>query len=190
MNDDSVSDLTSIMSEMSTFSDFDDEIQSIHFDLSNGSPINVNNFNIVHYNINSITAENRLDQLSDICRTLNLSVLVITESKIDDSIPTSLITIQGFHEPVRRDRSRNGGGVLVYIAEHLVFQQQTDLQSAYYEHIWVDVRYKNVTFSINALYRPPLETVQSHTLFVDTCNEILQKLHSHKSTYKTSANEL
>ena len=193
MNDESFSDLTSNISDMSYLSDLDDECQSINFDLSNGSPINVNNFNIAHYNINSITAEYRLDQLSDICSTLNLAVLVITESKLDKTIPTNLITIPGYHEPVRKDRynnGRNGGGVLIYIADYLVFQQQTDLQSDYYEHIWVDVKYKNVTFSINALYRPPLETVESHTQFIATCNDILPKLNNHKSTYKIITSDL
>ena len=124
MNNDSFSDLSSNISEISYLSDFDDEPQSLNFDLSNGSPIDINNFNIVHYNINSITADDRLDQLSDICRTLNLAVLIITESKIDQTIPTNLITIPGYHEPIRRDRvknGRNGGGVLIYIAEFFYF---------------------------------------------------------------------
>ena len=37
------------------------------------------------------------------------------------TIPTNLITIPGYHEPVRRDRYnnvRNGGGVLIYITEN------------------------------------------------------------------------
>ena len=193
MNDESLSDLASNISDLSYLSDLDDECQSINFDLSNGSPINVNNFNIAHYNINSITADYRLDQLSDICSMLNLSVLVITESKIDETIPTSLITIPGYHEPVRRDRcvnGRHGGGVLIYIADYLVFQQKTELQSPKYEHIWVDVRYKSVTFSINALYRPPLETVDSHTQFIDTCNDILHKINVHKATYKILTSDL
>ena len=165
MNDESLSDLSSNISDISYLSDLDDEPQSVNFDLSNGSPINIDNFNIVHYNINSITADDRIDQLSDICRTLNLAVLVITESKLDQTIPTNLITIPGYHEPLRRDRDingRNGGGVLIYIAEYLVFQHKTNLQSSSFEHIWVDISYKNVTFSVNALYRPPLETVNSH----------------------------
>ena len=176
MDDESLSDVSSNVSDMSYLSDLDNECQSINFDLSNGSPINVNNFNIVHYNINSITADNRLEQLSDICNTLNLAVLVITESKLDETIPINLLTIPGYHEPVRRDRNRNGGGVLIYIAEYLVFQQITNLQSPLYEHIWVDVKYKNVTFSINALYRPPTETAESHTVFLETCTDILKKL--------------
>ena len=164
MNDETLSDVCSINSDVSNFSDFEEEGNSFHFDLSNGSPINENNFNIAHFNINSITADNRLEQLSDICRTLNLSVLVITESKLDNSIPSHLITLPGYHEPVRRDRNvngRNGGGVLIYIAEHLVFQQKSDLQSHLYEHIWVDVKHKNVSFAINALYRPPNEIIRA-----------------------------
>ena len=105
MNDECLSDVCSNISDLSYLSDLEDECQSLNFDLSYGSPININNFNIAHYNINSITAENRLDELSDICKILNLSVLVITESKLDETFPTHLITIPGFHEPLRKDRN-------------------------------------------------------------------------------------
>ena len=100
MYDDGMSDVSSIMSDTSYLSDLEFECQSTNFDLSNGSPININNFNIVHYNINSITADNRIEQLSDICNSLNLAILVLTESKFDVTIPTNLITIPGYHEPV------------------------------------------------------------------------------------------
>ena len=193
MNDDCLSDLSSNVSDISYLSDLDDEPQSQNFDLSNGSPINIGNFNIVHYNINSITADDRLDQLTDICRTLNLAVLVITESKLDQTIPTNLITIPGYHEPVRRDREnngRNGGGVLIYIADYLVFQHKTDLQLSTYEHIWVDIVYKNIKFSINALYRPPLDTVDSHIQFADSCNELLNRLSNHKADHKILTSDL
>ena len=193
MNDDSLSDVCSTISDASYLSDLDDICQSVNIDLSNGSPFDLNNFNIVHYNINSITADNRLDQLSEICHTMNISVLVITESKLDQNIPTQLITIPGYHEPLRRDRpinGRNGGGVLVYIAEFLVFKQQFEMQSSFYEHIWVDIKYKNVTFSINSLYRPPNETVESHNHFLDTSHDILSKLNKHSSTYKIITSDL
>ena len=182
MYDDGLSDVLSTVSDTSYLSDLEFECQSTNFDLSNGSPININNFNIVHYNINSITADNRIEQLSDICNSLNLAILVLTESKLDATIPTNLITIPGYHEPVRRDRNRNGGGVLIYIADYLVFQQKIEMQSPLYEHIWVDVRHKNVTFSINALYRPPIETVESHNIFLETSTKILRNLNNYNST--------
>ena len=191
MTDSELSDIGSDVSDLSYISELDDnECQSFNYDLSNGSPIDTNNFNIVHYNINSITVEGRLDQLSDICNTLNLDVLILTESKLDQTIPSNLITIPGYHEPVRRDRNRNGGGVLIYISEHLIFQQKCDLQSNNFEHIWVDVKVKNVSFAINALYRPPTETAESHTLFLETSGDILQKLANYNATQKIIASDL
>ena len=182
MYDNDFSDVCSVISDCSYISEFDNECQSINFDLSDGSPIDVNYFNIAHYNINSITAFGRLDQLSDICATLKLDVLILTESKLDITIPSSVITLPGYHEPLRRDRNRNGGGVLVYIAQNLIFYQKEHLQSENFEHIWVDIKIRNETFTINAFYRPPNETNESHTKFLDTASKILQKL----STYNSS----
>ena len=98
-----MSDLSSNISDISYLSDLDDEPQSINYDLSNGSPINIDNFNIVHYNINSITAPGRLDQLSDVCSILKLDILILTETKLDNTIPSNLITIPGYNEPIRRE---------------------------------------------------------------------------------------
>ena len=114
--DESLSDCSSVCSESSHISDFDDNCKSLNFDLSNGSPIDIENFNIVHYNINSILAPGRLEQLSDNCRLLNIGVLIITESKLDEMIPNNILTIPGYHEPIRHDRlinGRYGGGVLM-----------------------------------------------------------------------------
>ena len=113
---------------------------SIHIDFSNSSPLKTDNLLIVHYNINCITADDRLDELSDVCRTMKIDCLILTESKIDQTIPTNILTISGFHEPIRHDRDRHGGGTMIYIAEHLTFKQQTILQHDLIDHIWVDIK--------------------------------------------------
>ena len=147
MADDDISDVLSECSDISYFSDYDldleQESQSINFDLSNGSPLDSKNFNVVHFNIDSILAEGRLEQLTKMCRILPISVLVITETKLDQTIPNNLIMINGYHEPVRRDRlvnGRNGGGVLVYVADYLIFEQKVQFQADNFEHVWVDVK--------------------------------------------------
>ena len=193
MNDEYLSDISSVVSDLSYISDLEDECESVNYNLSNGSPIDINNFNIVHFNINSITAEGRLDQLSDICAILNLDVLILTESKLDQTIPNNLLSIPGYHDPIRRDRTvngRHGGGVLVYIAEYLVFQHKTELQSLNYEHIWVDLKVGNTSFAINAFYRPPCETAESHSLFLETAENILQKLSNYNANQKIIASDL
>ena len=92
--------------------------------LSNGPPINVDNFKIIHFNINSILATDRIEQLTDICRTLRIDILILSESKLDETIPNNIISIPGYHEPIRHDRNRHGGGVIMYIAEYLIFHTQ------------------------------------------------------------------
>ena len=108
-----------MISDLSDISDFDTECQSLHFDLSNGSPIDTKNVNIVHFNINSITANGRIDQLSTICDTLKVDVLILTETKLDCSIPNNLLSIKGYHEPIRRDRNRSGGGVFLFMSQNI-----------------------------------------------------------------------
>ena len=148
------SDLLSECSDTSNFSDFIEDVSSVNFDISNGSPFDINNFKVVHYNINSILAADRIDQLTDICRTLNINVLILSESKLDESIPNNLLTIPGYHEPLRHDRAQNGrhgGGVLMYIANNLTFQHRIEFQNSKYEHIWADIRVNNISFAINAI---------------------------------------
>ena len=138
-------DMSDVLSEcsdtsyISDISDLEEEFHSLNIDISNGPPIDINNFKIVHYNINSILATDRLEQLTDICRTLKIDVLILSESKLDQTIPNHLITIPGYHEPLRHDRNRHGGGVIMYIAENLVFQHRSELESDKYEHLWADV---------------------------------------------------
>ena len=45
-----------------------------------------------------------------------------------------------FHDPLRYERTRSGGGCLMYISEVLTFKHHLELQSKKYEHIWADVR--------------------------------------------------
>ena len=192
--DDNISDCSSVCSDCSYQSELDQEHKSINFNLSNGAPIDTTNFNIVHYNINSILAHDKLEQLTAYSKLLNIDILIITESKLDKNIPNNLITIPGYHEPIRHDRAtngRNGGGVLMYIADHLIFQHKVEFQSKFYEHIWVDIKLKDTCFAINALYRPPNESQEAHQHFLETAENILNQLNSYdKAEYKIISSDL
>ena len=50
-----------------------------------------------------------------------------------------------------------------------------------FEHIWVDIRVNNKTYSINALYRPPNESADDHSLFLNESEKILKSMLNHKS---------
>ena len=158
----------------------DTEFYSINFDLSNGAPFDKNNFTALHYNINSITAEGRIDELTSICNVLNLGVLICTESKLDDTIPNNIISIKGYHDPIRKDRNRDGGGTLVYVADSLVFKQRHDLEEPKFEHIWIDLKIGNSNYCVNTFYRPPDNSNEQQNLFLNTTENILTKITNHQ----------
>ena len=56
-----MSDLFSDVSDMSYTSDLDDAPVTVKYDLNDGSPLEKDKFKVVHFNINSITAESKLD---------------------------------------------------------------------------------------------------------------------------------
>ena len=167
--------------------------QSVQYDYCNGSPIDTDKLSVVQYNINSITAEGRLETLSEVCKALNVSVLIITESKLDDTIPSNILKIPGYHIPVRHDRpvgGRHGGGTLMYISEKLTFKHHLSKQSQHYEHLWVDILSENRTVAISCLYRPPVETADSHDLFLSTSNDILNQMSTHEADIKIISGDL
>ena len=53
----------------------------------------------------------------------NVDVLVITETKLDDSFPTGQFFIDGFSTPFRLDRNSRGGGILIYVREDIPSKQ-------------------------------------------------------------------
>ena len=71
-------------------------------------------------NINSI--RNKFHELKSLI-TGNIDVLVVTETKIDDSFPTAQFFIDGYSAPYRLDRNRHGGGILIYVRDDISSKQ-------------------------------------------------------------------
>ena len=46
-----------------------------------------------------------------------ISILTIHETKLDYSFPSGQFILDGYSEPVRLDRNRNGGGAIIYVRE-------------------------------------------------------------------------
>ena len=70
---------------------------------------NVNRLITGNLNINSIS--NKFDQLKLFVQG-KIDILIVTETKLDSTFPTSQFVIFGYSEPYRFDRNRNGRGVL------------------------------------------------------------------------------
>ena len=49
----------------------------------------------------------------------NIDFLLVTESKLDDTFPLGQFQIEGFSRPIRLDRNRNGGGLIIFTRNDL-----------------------------------------------------------------------
>ena len=70
----------------------------------------------VHLNMNSI--RNKSEMLSDQFKG-NTDVLLVSETKIDDSFLNGNFLIDGFSTPYRLDRNSNGGGLMLFVREDI-----------------------------------------------------------------------
>ena len=69
---------------------------------------------ITHANINS--PRNKFDQLK-ILVIDKISMVVVTESKLDDTLPDSQFHIPGYKVPFRKDGNKLGGGIIVFLRD-------------------------------------------------------------------------
>ena len=125
------------------------------------SRLNLNNnyadcsdFTLLHLNIRSIS--NKLDNFSNFLGriALNFSVIGITETWLDDISHSS--DIPGFNFIHNHRVDRVGGGVGLYLADHLNFKQRADFSDGCAESLFVEInRTKEKNIVIGVIYRPP-----------------------------------
>ena len=65
-----------------------------------------------HLNIDSV--RNKFDLHAEQV-TGSTNVLIISETKIDESVPVGNLLLRGFSVPYRSERDSKGGGILLYI---------------------------------------------------------------------------
>ena len=85
-----------------------------------GKSLRCNNLNELVFaplNINSI--RNKFEIPSEQVRG-NADVLMVSETKKDDSFPSGYFLIHGFSPPYRLDRDSKGGGNMLYIREDIL----------------------------------------------------------------------
>ena len=114
---------------------------------------NIKGFKIACININSLARH--IDEIRSVLMSSSLEVLAINESKLDNSINNGEIYISGYVF-VRKDRTRHGGGVLIYKKENLSYLNRCDLVSSRLEIICLEIKLPcNRSFLVTTWYRPP-----------------------------------
>ena len=100
-------------------------------------------------------------------------MLAINESKLDDTISDTEVYIHGYII-IRKDRSRSGGGVVLYIRENLSYTNRIDLVPEDLEMVCVEINLPHSrSFLVSTWYRPPSTEMQlfdEYEKFVQRCD--------------------
>ena len=139
-------------------------------DLRNQTPFRVI---IGHININSI--RNKFEPLVSFINN-NLDILMISETKIDDTFPDCQFLIKGFSVPQRLDRTAKGGGILVYIREDIPTKRIRKVRfNESFEGFFIEINLRSKNWLLGCSYKPHRDNIISHLRNINTALDKLSR---------------
>ena len=114
---------------------------------------NVNRVLIGNLNINSI--RNKFDQLKDTVLKY-IDILILTETKLDETFLTSQFLMDGFSKPYRFDRNKYGGGVMIYIRYTIpskILEKHSCPNNI--ECLFIELNFRKCMWLLCGTYHPP-----------------------------------
>ena len=114
-----------------------------------------NGLKCLHVNCRSLYPT--IDELRDIIQSVKFDCISINESMLDISISDSEIATDNYMT-YRKDRNRNGGGVMLYISKSL---KPTKIDDTFFtEIVCVKIHIQRFNILLCSLYRPPSSLVE------------------------------
>ena len=147
-------------------------------DLSSDCSVLNNNVSFPHLNVQSIVQ--KLDIIT--AEYSSYDILSFTESWLKPNVNDETLKLLGYKfPPFRRDRqNKTGGGVIVYIKEHINCIIRPDLQIDNIECLWIEIKFKSKKYLYGTFYIPHdsgsqswLDIEQSIDLALNSNHDIL-----------------
>ena len=70
----------------------------------------------------------------------NINILMISETKFDETFQAAQLLSQGFCMPFRFDRNRNGGGIMLHIREDILSRLIERKVRNYVEYFFFEIK--------------------------------------------------
>ena len=111
------------------------------------------NMIISHYNMNS--KRNKFVEISPHLADLDIDILGIAETKIDQSFPSAQFSVQNY-KLYRQDRDDRGGGIMVYINDSIPHRLVKEYTGVYMgiDYMTIEISVKSYKWNLVYLYRP------------------------------------
>lgn len=112
---------------------------------------------LAHLNVRSIVPH--FNEFKDLVKE-KFDIIGVTETWLSQNITNNVIAMNGY-TLVRRDRTTAGGGVGVYIKNHIKAKiiPELSINIVNTEQLWLKVELSKRTFALGIVYRPPSQSV-------------------------------
>ena len=110
---------------------------------------------------------NKINDLRIICRKIQIHVLYIDETKLDESFPDAQSHIEGYQYPAfKKDRNKNGGGKTAYWKEGHIAKKILEYENINIESICIEITTSKRNWCLTFAYRPPYKNNKA-TFFME-----------------------
>ena len=105
--------------------------------------------------LNIVSLPKHVDELRISNLFMYFDLFALNETRLDSSISDGLVNISGY-DIIRKDRSRRGGGVCVYLRSSINYKTRNDLVPDGLEAVCLEICKPNSrNFIVASVYRPP-----------------------------------
>ena len=95
--------------------------------------------------------------------TKYVDILLLSETKLDDSFPTAQFSLNGFCKPYRLDNSSKGGGIIPYLRDGIPSKLLTDYEiKDNLELLSVEVNIRKKKWLFGCSYNPHKNTISNN----------------------------
>ena len=112
----------------------------------------------------------KLEEISRFVITNHFDIFIVNETWLDSSFTDADLEIHDYNI-FRRDRSRQGGGVCIYVKTHLKCNLVSDMGISI-ESLWLSLYMDKEKFIVGSVYRPP----SSDSLYNEHILDEIEKL--------------
>ena len=95
---------------------------------------------------------NKFDILTDEI-TGNVDVMVISETKLDDSFAESQFKLPGYSSSFRLDRDQNGGGIMIFVREYIT-AKFLSFEDKPIEALSIELNFRKKKWRLSCSYNP------------------------------------
>ena len=105
--------------------------------------------------LNIVSLPKKIDEIWHSMSNKTIDLIAFNETRLDSSFTDNLIHLDDY-DIIRKDRSRNGGGVCIYLRSSMNYKIRSDLIPSELEAVCVEItKPHSQPFIVTTVYRPP-----------------------------------